>query len=156
VNASLGRKPQARVAARLGADRRRHAALLDFIDRRLSRARRVIALDVDLTDGGAIAWLYRTGEVLERRDDEQMAHLTVGLDAQRAGTFRNGVILTEPLAAMDLGRFIFPYRHRERSEAIQAIPRYSRASGPGLPHRCASLSDEECTSIYNHQIHKAG
>jgi GTPase len=61
--------------------------LLDFIDRRLSRARRVIALDVDLSDGGAIAWLYRTGEVLERRDDEQMAHLTVGLDASALARF---------------------------------------------------------------------
>ena len=49
--------------------------------------RDVIAIYVDLSDGGAIAWLYRTGEVLERRDDEQMAHLTVGLDASALARF---------------------------------------------------------------------
>ncbi len=56
------------------------ARLLDFIDRRLAIGRSVVAFDIDLADGGALAWLYRSGEVLERRDDEQFAHLTVGLD----------------------------------------------------------------------------
>jgi GTP-binding protein HflX len=54
--------------------------LLDFIDRRLSSNRRVIHLDVDLSDGGALAWLYRSGEVMHRHDDETKAHLKVGLD----------------------------------------------------------------------------
>jgi GTP-binding protein HflX len=61
--------------------------LLDFIDRRLSRARKVIALDIDLADGGALAWLYRSGEVLERHDDDQTAHLTVGLDPSALARF---------------------------------------------------------------------
>lgn len=51
----------ARIADRLGADR----ATLDVA--------------VDLTDGESIAWLYRHGDVLERRDDEQRAHFRVSL-----------------------------------------------------------------------------
>ena len=37
-------------------------------------------LDVDLMDGAGIAWLYRHGEVLERRDDEATAHLVVNMN----------------------------------------------------------------------------
>jgi GTP-binding protein HflX len=54
--------------------------LLALIDRRLGEGRHVVDLDVDLTDGGALAWLYRSGEVLDRRDDELVAHLKVGMD----------------------------------------------------------------------------
>jgi GTP-binding protein HflX len=39
-----------------------------------------VPLDVDLTDGAGIAWLYRHGEVLERQDDEQVAHLVVNIN----------------------------------------------------------------------------
>lgn len=80
-----GRKPELLpVSALTGEGTKR---LLDFIDRRLSHARKVIALDIDLTDGGALAWLYRSGEVLERHDDEQTAHLTVGLDPSALARF---------------------------------------------------------------------
>jgi GTP-binding protein HflX len=61
--------------------------LLDFIDRRLSSNRRVIRVDVDLSDGGALAWLYRSGEVLHRHDDETQAHLEVGLDPSALARF---------------------------------------------------------------------
>jgi GTP-binding protein HflX len=54
--------------------------LLALIDRRLGAGRHVVDLDVDLADGGALAWLYRSGEVLDRRDDELVAHLKVGMD----------------------------------------------------------------------------
>ena len=53
--------------------------LLDRIDRRLARSRQVVELSVDLADGAGIAWLYRHGEVLGRRDDEAKAHIQVGL-----------------------------------------------------------------------------
>ena len=55
-------------------------ALLKRIDAALGRARRAVELTVDLADGRALAWLYRHGEVLSRRDDGAVAHLTVGLD----------------------------------------------------------------------------
>ena len=60
-------------------------ALLRLIDLRLASSREVVELDVPLTDGATIAWLYRSGEVLSRSDDEQSAHLRVRLDpADRA------------------------------------------------------------------------
>jgi GTP-binding protein HflX len=55
-------------------------ALLAVIDGRLARGRRVMEVSIDLSDGAAIAWLYRRGEVLSREDDEQSAHMKVGLD----------------------------------------------------------------------------
>jgi GTP-binding protein HflX len=62
-------------------------ALLDAIDVRLNAGRQVIELSIDLADGEAIAWLYRRGEVLSRRDDEQLAHMRVGLDSADAARF---------------------------------------------------------------------
>ncbi len=56
-------------------------AMLAAIDSRLAEERSVVSVDIDLADGGALAWLYRSGEVLERRDDEGVAHLRVGLDS---------------------------------------------------------------------------
>ncbi len=66
----------------LGLDR-----LLEAIDTHLSGRRTIVALDVPLSDGAAIAWLYRNGEVLERRDDEQLAHIQVRLDDAASGRF---------------------------------------------------------------------
>ena len=38
-------------------------------------------------DGAALAWLYDHGEVLSRRDDEQVAHLRVCLDPGELARF---------------------------------------------------------------------
>jgi GTP-binding protein HflX len=54
-------------------------ALLAVVDRRLESEVRVVRLDVALTDGKTLAWLYRHGEVLGRRDDNEAAHLSVRL-----------------------------------------------------------------------------
>ncbi|MDJ0950503.1 MAG: GTPase HflX [Alphaproteobacteria bacterium] len=62
-------------------------AFLELIDRQLAAARRIIDYDIDLADGAAIAWLYRRGEVLSRRDDERVAHMRVSLDAADAERF---------------------------------------------------------------------
>src|SRR5579875_2429867 len=53
--------------------------LLALVDRRLDAGRRTAHLDVLLSDGAAIAWLYRHGEVVGRDDDERHAHITVRL-----------------------------------------------------------------------------
>jgi GTP-binding protein HflX len=59
--------------------------LLRFIERELARARELIHLDVDLADGAALSWLYDHGQVLERRDEGRVAHMTVSLEpADRA------------------------------------------------------------------------
>ncbi|MFV3130092.1 GTPase HflX [Niveispirillum sp. KHB5.9] len=75
--------------------------LFDAIDRRMVAGREVVEIDIEITDGAAIAWLYGKGEVLAREDDEEQAHLRVGLDPA------------------DLARFQdrFPYRAREQAFA---------------------------------------
>jgi len=54
-------------------------ALLATIDRGLQSDIRPVRLDIPLTDGKTLAWVYRHGEVLGRRDDAEAAHLSVRL-----------------------------------------------------------------------------
>jgi GTP-binding protein HflX len=54
-------------------------ALLATIDRGLESDVRPVRLDIPLTDGKTLAWIYRHGEVLGRRDDTEAAHLSVRL-----------------------------------------------------------------------------
>jgi len=56
-------------------------ALLAAIDARLAASRPAVDVDVPLSDGARLAWLYRRGEVLARRDEGETAHLRVRLDA---------------------------------------------------------------------------
>ncbi len=42
---------------------------------------------VDLTDGAAISWLYRHGQVLSRSDDDERAHIEVSLKAADLARF---------------------------------------------------------------------
>jgi GTPase len=55
------------------------ARLLAMIDRRLDSETQSVRLDIPLTDGKTLAWIYRHGEVLGRRDDDEAAHLSVRL-----------------------------------------------------------------------------
>ncbi|SMH59354.1 GTPase HflX [Azospirillum agricola] len=55
-------------------------ALDRLLDERMNVHRQVVDLTVALGDGAALAWLYAKGEVLDRRDDEEQAHLHVSLD----------------------------------------------------------------------------
>jgi GTP-binding protein HflX len=58
--------------------------LLALLDRKLRASLHPVPVDVSLADGAGIAWLYAHGEVLTRRDDEELAHLVVNLsDADR-------------------------------------------------------------------------
>ena len=54
-------------------------ALLALVDHRLESEIRVVRLDIPLSDGKTLAWIYRHGEVLGRRDDNDAAHLSVRL-----------------------------------------------------------------------------
>ncbi len=80
-----GRKPELLPISALNGEGTER--LLEFLDRRLASGQSVVKLDVDLADGGALAWLYRSGEVLDRRDDDTVAHLRVGLDAAALSRF---------------------------------------------------------------------
>jgi GTP-binding protein HflX len=54
-------------------------AFLTLIDHRLESEIRAVRLDIPLSDGKTLAWIYRHGEVLGRRDDNDAAHLSVRL-----------------------------------------------------------------------------
>jgi GTP-binding protein HflX len=62
--------------------------LLSLLDDQLSRNRELVEADISLSDGEGIAWLYRNGEVVQRSDDEQFAHMVVRLDPMNAERFR--------------------------------------------------------------------
>jgi GTPase len=62
--------------------------LLVLVDQRLDAGRHTARLDVPISDGAAIAWLYSHGEVVERDDDECHAHITVRLSEADLGRFQ--------------------------------------------------------------------
>ena len=63
--------------------------LLSLIEERADGARQLVDLNVPLSDGAAIAWLYQNGDVISRRDDEERAHLSVRLADADLGRFRS-------------------------------------------------------------------
>jgi GTP-binding protein HflX len=65
------------------------AELLALVDDRLDGNSRPVRLDVPLADGKTLAWIYRHGEVLGRRDDEREAHLSVRLSAADLGRLKH-------------------------------------------------------------------
>jgi len=64
-------------------------ALLRLLDGRLEDGTRPVRLDVPLTDGQTLAWIYAHGEVLGRRDDGEAAHLSVRLSEADLGRLRH-------------------------------------------------------------------
>jgi GTPase len=64
-------------------------ALLRLLDRRLEDGARAVRLDVPLSDGKTLAWIYEHGEVLGRRDDGEAAHLSVRLSEADLGRLRH-------------------------------------------------------------------
>jgi GTPase len=63
--------------------------LLRLIERRLEDGARAVRLDVPLSDGQTLAWIYAHGEVLGRRDDGEAAHLSVRLSDADLGRLRH-------------------------------------------------------------------
>jgi GTPase len=63
--------------------------LLQLLDRRLEEGTRAVRLDVPLSDGKTLAWIYAHGEVLGRRDDGEAAHLAVRLSEADLGRLRH-------------------------------------------------------------------
>ena len=54
--------------------------LVEAVDELLGKDRLVLYTDVSLADGKALAWLYSRGQVMEQNDDEEFAHIKVGLE----------------------------------------------------------------------------
>lgn len=63
--------------------------LLRLFDGRLESGARAVRLDVPLSDGKTLAWIYQHGEVLGRRDDAEAAHLSVRLSEADLGRLRH-------------------------------------------------------------------
>jgi GTP-binding protein HflX len=63
--------------------------LLEWIDRRLESDTRVVRLDIPLTDGKTLAWIYQRGEVLGRRDDNEAAHISARLPEEDVARLRH-------------------------------------------------------------------
>jgi GTPase len=64
-------------------------ALLALIDRRLESQARVTRVDIPLTDGKTLAWIYDRGEVIGRRDDDEAAHISVRLSKEDISRLRH-------------------------------------------------------------------
>ncbi len=62
-------------------------ALLDAMDTQLNATRHSHTVDIDIADGKAVSWLYRRGEVTERKDTEKAVRLTVSLDPEDKDRF---------------------------------------------------------------------
>jgi GTP-binding protein HflX len=54
--------------------------LFGLLDRHMTADRVTVDLNVRIDDGAALAWLHDRGDILERQDDEQFAHLRIALD----------------------------------------------------------------------------
>jgi GTP-binding protein HflX len=62
--------------------------LIDRLDGVLSAQASTVEVKVSLADGAGLAWVYRHGDVVGRRDDDEFAHLTVRMDAADLARFR--------------------------------------------------------------------
>lgn len=61
--------------------------LLEKIDALLARKEKIYMFDLSLEEGKKIAWLYSHGKVLEQKDDETTAHLTVRISVENHERF---------------------------------------------------------------------
>ena len=63
--------------------------LLALVAGRLESTARAVRVDVPLSDGKTLAWIYARGDVLGRRDDSEAAHLSVRLSEADLGRLRH-------------------------------------------------------------------
>jgi len=63
--------------------------LLALLATRLDSTARAARIEVPLSDGKTLAWIYERGDVLGRRDDEEAAHLSVRMSEADLGRLRH-------------------------------------------------------------------
>jgi GTPase len=63
--------------------------LMDLLDSRVDGDRQLVHLEIPVSEGAALAWLYQHGEVVSRNDDEQAAHVAVRLSEADLGRFKS-------------------------------------------------------------------
>ncbi len=86
ARAALANAPRVAVSAVTGEG---CDLLLRRIDDALTANRAPVALRVSLADGAALAWLYRHGDVVARRDDEVHAHISIRLEPADLARFNS-------------------------------------------------------------------
>jgi GTP-binding protein HflX len=64
-------------------------ALVRLLDERITAGREVVDVTLNSSDGAAIAWLYRNGEVLSRNDADGATRLKVSLDPANRARFEH-------------------------------------------------------------------
>jgi GTP-binding protein HflX len=65
------------------------ATLAGAIDRKIAEGLETAAYAIEPSDGARLAWLYQHGEVVDRRDDPEMVHVTVRLLPADRARFEN-------------------------------------------------------------------
>ncbi len=63
--------------------------LLGRLDAMLGQEENVLKLTLDTADGAGLAWAYRHGRIVKRRDNAKNIVLTVAVDPQDIGRFRS-------------------------------------------------------------------
>jgi GTPase len=63
--------------------------LLELLDRKLARRSQVYDIDVKLSDGAAMSWLYAHGKVIGKRDTKTKSHIKVEMGAADYGRFQS-------------------------------------------------------------------
>ncbi len=63
--------------------------LLTLVEERLSTRSKIYEIDIPLSEGAALAWLYGHGQVIERQDKRSRTHVKVGLDDADFGRYIN-------------------------------------------------------------------
>ncbi len=63
--------------------------LLEAVDAILCKRQQVVDINIDITDGKAIAWLHEHGQVVARNDDEEFANITISMDPADIDRFSN-------------------------------------------------------------------
>jgi GTP-binding protein HflX len=65
------------------------SALAEMIDRQIAEGMETADYDIEHSDGARLAWLYRHGEVTDRRDETGAVHVTVRLSPSDRARFEN-------------------------------------------------------------------
>lgn len=63
--------------------------LLSLVDARIGVNRQLVSVDVDIADGKAVSWLYKNGQVMERKDKEASVKLVVLINPEDINRFQD-------------------------------------------------------------------
>ena len=79
--------------------------LVDMIDSCLGKHEKTVITKINLTDGKALAWLYRRAHIIERKDDDEVAHITMSISPANIERFKS----------------LYPYKLRKKAAHKKAV-----------------------------------